>query len=534
VNDSVEKVYTYFVNSIQLGDNSVPYSFAAGIDNNIYQPLGEKEALINSWAASRLKAEPGDTIMLHYFIPGANSELGEDSSSFVIQDIVPIAGFAADATLMPEFSGLSDSRNCAEWDPGIPIDLDKIKDQDEQYWDDYGGTPKVFVNLETARDIWNNRFGTLTAVRWPDDLFTTESISKLFTEDINPAEAGFNFQPVKMQALSAAVSGVDFGGLFVGLSFFVILSALILTGLQFSLGIQYRKTETAQLVAIGLKNKFIYRIRLIEGSFLAAAGCVLGTALSIPYARLIIYALEKIWHDAVGISGITITVEPAIIITGFLISFLTAIFTIIITLRKQLTKHKHGHNLRNKVFDPKTVRIKIMLACFFMFVITIPTLIFHSELGSNEIAVFFLVGTAMLIGFLYLINQLFIMVRLSTNLPASIFKLAVRNLVSRRGRSLGSIILVSAGIFIVVSVGSNRLDALRGSRLNSSGTGGFEFWIETTLPFTGNQQAERVNKSVLPEFFTENSTHLVDFRLRDGEDASCLNITRPSAYYQQY
>ncbi len=35
--------------------------------------------------------------------------------------------------------------------------IDAIRDNDEAYWDDFRGTPKAFVSLDDARDLWSSR-----------------------------------------------------------------------------------------------------------------------------------------------------------------------------------------------------------------------------------------------------------------------------------------------------------------------------------------------------------------------------------------
>ena len=45
----------------------------------------------------------------------------------------------------PRFPGLSDAESCGEWDTGIPI-THEIRPRDEQYWDEYRGSPKAFVS----------------------------------------------------------------------------------------------------------------------------------------------------------------------------------------------------------------------------------------------------------------------------------------------------------------------------------------------------------------------------------------------------
>ena len=54
----------------------------------------------------------------------------------------------ADPTRVPHLPGLSDAGHCREWEAGVPIDLDAIREKDEKYWDDYKGTPKAYISTE--------------------------------------------------------------------------------------------------------------------------------------------------------------------------------------------------------------------------------------------------------------------------------------------------------------------------------------------------------------------------------------------------
>ena len=51
---------------------------------------------------------------------------------------------------MPDFPGVADAEDSADWDAGMPLDLDQIRDKDEEYWDDYKGAPKAFIALEAG------------------------------------------------------------------------------------------------------------------------------------------------------------------------------------------------------------------------------------------------------------------------------------------------------------------------------------------------------------------------------------------------
>jgi hypothetical protein len=85
-------------------------------------------------------------------------------------------------------------------------------------------------------------------------------------------------------------------------------------------------------------------------------------------------------------------------------------------------------------------------------------------------------------------------------------------------------ILFALGTFLVVSTGANRQDLLSDSSDKSSGTGGFQYFAETSVPvlFSLNDK-ERLLKEGIKSQFTA-----VQFSKMDGDDASCLNLNRVS------
>jgi hypothetical protein len=177
--------------------------------------------------------------------------LVEERREFRIRGILPLEGAALDASLMPDIPGLTDKKNCREWEPGVPIELDRIRDKDQAYWDRYRGTPKAFIRLRTGQRIWNNRFGDLTAVRYPDSGEGPAAIETCLKQGLTPAALGLFFAPIRERALAATSPAVDFGQLFLGFSAFLILAALILTALLFSFGVQQRAEEMGALLAVG-------------------------------------------------------------------------------------------------------------------------------------------------------------------------------------------------------------------------------------------------------------------------------------------
>lgn len=103
-------------------------------------------------------------------------------------------------------------------------------------------------------------------------------------------------------------------------------------------------------------------------------------------------------------------------------------------------------------------------------------------------------------------------------------ELAQLNLTRNKGRSLTVVILFALGTFLVVSTGSNKLDLVANSLEKSSGTGGFLYFAETTMPvlFNINDEDKRAEEGISDKFSA------IQFRKLEGDDASCLNLNRIS------
>ena len=89
---------------------------------------------------------------------------------------------------------------------------------------------------------WNNRFGRLTSVRYPQAVDTASRIvlGERMAQALDPQKLGIAILPVREQAWASVAESQDFGGLFIGFSFFLILAALVLMNLPFQFVIEQR------------------------------------------------------------------------------------------------------------------------------------------------------------------------------------------------------------------------------------------------------------------------------------------------------
>ncbi|MDQ3813108.1 MAG: ABC transporter permease, partial [Armatimonadota bacterium] len=326
---------TYFVNELRAGNRVTPYSMVTAAGSALLPPaMRDDEIVVNDWLASDLKIKPGDGLTLRYYIVGPMRQLEEKTARFRIRTIVPLRGLWADPTLMPPFPGIAEAQNCRDWEPGIDVDLGKIRPQDEAYWNRYRGTPKAFVTLQAGQRLWGNRFGNLTAIRYPADQSSRATLTQRIRQTLDPASLGLYFQPVRQQALAASAQGTDFGQLFLGLSFFLIAAALLLTALLFALGVEQRTQEVGTLLALGFTPGRVRRLLMLEALVLALLGSVAGAILGTLYTRAVLYGLSTVWQGAVGTSALHYYAEPTSIVTGIVSAVVTALQTIWIVVRK--------------------------------------------------------------------------------------------------------------------------------------------------------------------------------------------------------
>jgi putative ABC transport system permease protein len=520
-----QPIFTYFVNELRCGDHTTPYSFVSAPGAPIVPPaLKDDEIILNDWTARDLDAKIGDSLSISYFVLGTMRTLVEQSRSFRIAAIVPLNGIYADGDLMPDFPGLSGQENCRDWDAGFPINYNKIRDKDEKYWDDFRGTPKAFVTLKAAQEMWGNRFGNLTAFRFAG--ISADSLQKALCCVIDPASLGFVFQPVRQQGQSAGAQSISFSQLFIGLSFFLIIAALLLTGLLFVFSAQQRSQESGLLLALGFRAAQVRRLLLIEGACVAICGGVIGVMAGLAYHQLILLALKTVWADIVGTSALQLYIKPLTLLTGFTAGVGMSLLSLIIVARQYARRsvadlYKGVTRLVSVASGKPLVSLIICISS--LIAVLIILVVGRPGRGSEVASLFFLAGALMLIALLAFADWLIL--RLDRNRRALTLNAAGRkNIVLRRRQSLTVIGMLAAGVFIAFTVGINRIGSLKNADARSSGTGGFAFWGESSLPIFVDLNSAKIRE----QYGLTAKADLVELRVKDGDDASCLNLNRIS------
>jgi putative ABC transport system permease protein len=513
-------VLTYLANSIRAGGRSIPYSLIAAMDLGALGVQATGGIVLNEWAAADLGVRPGARIGVDYYYWSDDNRLETRSAEFPLAAVVPIRGLAADRRLAPDYPGITDADDVNNWDPPFPMNLKLIRPNDEDYWDRYRTTPKAFLALADGQRLWASRFGRLTAIRLAGG---APSLEASLRASLDPLRLGFTVTDVRGENLAASRGATDFGQYFLYFSFFLVVSALLLAGLFFRLGVEQRLREIGLLEAAGLGAKRVRRLFLAEGLVLAAIGSLLGVAGAAGYAALILYGLRTWWSDAVGTRLLALDVAPVPMVAGAVGGSLAALAAITLTLRhlrRSSPRHLLAGGLPVESAASPARRARVV---FVASLAGAAALLGASAVGQvPQAGGFFGAGSLLLVAAMTVLR---VALGGGPSRPihgsgaAAALRLALRNASHRPGRAVLCCALIASATFLIVSVESfRRRDA-------AAGDARFPLMAESLLPLIHNPNT-REGREIMNLDGIEG-VRFVPMRLRPGDDASCLNLYQP-------
>ncbi len=558
-------ILTYLANAIRLGERQVPYSLVTALDETLAVGLDAEAAkplppiTLGSWAARDLGAKVGDKVTLEYYLWQEQGVLTTQTTEFRLTSIVETSEVTADPDLAPEYPGITESKSLSDWDPPFPMDLDLIRPIDEQYWERYRTTPKAFIQLAKGKELWQSRYGALTSVRiFPASNSDLQQARALYQQSLravlDPLEMGFSIAAVKAQGLAASRGATDFGQYFLYFSFFLVVSALLLAGLFFKLGIEQRAKEIGILRALGFPLAKLRLLFLSEGAALATVGSLLGVWGALAYGELMVFGLRTWWVGAVGTRMLALHVAPLSLIIGGTSGVLVALASIIWMLRSLAPAsprslltgswsdgtERRGEQKSRRAEEQKSSpalhffgslsAFRLAMACG----VTGVVLLLGASLNwVGEVAGFFGAGLSLLVALLCL-QSVWLQKRERKHLQGrgwwAISRMGGRNATSRPGRSILCIALIAASTFIIVAVESFRRDDSRMTLDKKSGSGGYPLLAESLLPLHYDPNTEEGKENLVlswPGDTALDQVRFTRFRLRPGDDASCLNLYQP-------
>ncbi|MDO8795574.1 MAG: ABC transporter permease [Vicinamibacterales bacterium] len=563
---TVTPVLTYVANTIRIGHREIPYSTVTAIDVTGLTPVRQPQegvastagrhapVWLNEWAAADLAAKLGDEVTLEYYVWADDDGLETRTATLSFRGVVPMTGVGGDRTLTPDYPGISDAADMTSWDPPFPVELKRIRPKDEEYWDAWRAAPKAIVPLAEGQRIWGSRFGNVSSLR-------LSGRAPIGAQDIDPAVAGVSARSVRDAAAAAAEGTTDFGEYFLYFSFFLVVSALLLAYLFFAVGLEQRTREVGLLAAVGFSPAAIRASFVREGFVLAGIGAIIGAAAAVGYGALIMYGLRTWWVGAVGTTRLELHVAPASLAAGVIGAFAAGLLALWLgvgamsrrSARALLTGdveaglppsraalppsryalRRTGRRTSQTRLSRKGTRGASWWIAMALAAIGIALIAASSTGAIDQTAGFFGAGGAWLVAGLCAASVLLRRPRVSGALTqgfAGIAKLGFRHTAARPARSVFSLALIAFACFVLVSVGAFRKDSSGLSLEKTSGTGGYPLIAESVAPlmFDPNTAEGRDGLGIETADPILNETRITRFRLRPGDETSCLTLYKPA------
>lgn len=527
----------YLADTLADGKNEVPYSVIGAIDT--WLTLKDSEIVLMSWPGSGLHTKTGEKMAITYYAPDNRGQLHKHSESFVVRDVLPLTGALDDPDLTPEFPGITDKLDMGSWqNPPFPFERKRIKPADEDYWKRYRTTPRAYVSLKTGQRLWGSRFGQLTSIRiTPASSKDAADFERDLLRQLDPAQGGFVFQPVKEQAIKASGGSTDFSEYFLYFSFFLIVAALMLVGLLFRLNLDRRASEIGVLLAVGWRRRQVRGLLLAEGTMLAIVGGAIGLLLAGFYARALLDFLASHWPSEQGLPFLSYHARPVSFAIGYFAALAVSVATIFWAVRalakvapKALLSGESVSAVQNEDKGPRWSKwIGIAFAVGAVVCLGMAFLVTGHEAQAGS---FFGSGTCLMIA---LLAVLWAKIRTGrqrtvTGGANALARLGIRNAARHPVRSLLTIGLLASAMFVVISVQSFHRNVGSDFLDRHGGSGGFNLIVESDVPvFQDLNQPDTRRDLFLPDKVPSALKDAVffPFRVRPGDDVSCLNLYQP-------
>ena len=509
----------YMANAIRTATASVPYSLVIAREG-----VPEGTLILNDWTAAQLQAKLGDSVTMDYYLWKQEGRLLTESAAFVVNGVQALADLG-DRQMAPAYPGISDTESLSDWDPPFPLDLNKIRPQDEKYWDDYRTTPKAAVSLAEGQRLWKTRFGKVTAIRfYSADGVTIPALG--LTPSIDLPRDGISMLFPRRQAEEASRGTTDFGEYFGYFSFFLLVSALLLTALFFRLGVEQRLREIGLYQAMGFDQGAVRRVFLREGILLGMMGSAAGIFLGIGYSAFILYALRTWWVDAVGTTGLTLHFAAAPFTAAVLQGVVMAVVIIAVSLRR--LRKMSPRQLLSGARPEAVIRTPGWLRAAALALLGVGGgLVVFSALGwMAPEGGFFGAGFCLLTGGALYCRLWLESPRLQP--VQSLADLALASAAQQPGRSFFTILLIALAVFLLVALEAFRQSPEHFDVGKQSGTGGFPLLAESQWPIYQNLDSKEGRGALNIDEDRVRGLRVAAFRVRPGEDVSCLNLYQPT------
>ncbi|MEO6726863.1 MAG: FtsX-like permease family protein, partial [Blastocatellia bacterium] len=255
------------------------------------------------------------------------------------------------------------------------------------------------------------------------------------------------------------------------------------------------------------------------------------------YGWLMMFGLRTWWVGAVGTTQLRLHVSPQSLLIGLIAGVLTALLCIWLTLRS-LRKASPRSLLTGSAISElsasgkqssrRLVSVSSRLLAIIFALLGVAMLASSKFIG--QVGGFFGAGTLLLVAVLFFWSWWLKSDKRATIHGQGILpmlRMGFRNAAIRPSRSVLCIALIASAAFIIVSVDAFRRNDKAASLDKKSGTGGYPLIAESLLPIVHDPNGQQGREELGLTDDNLKEVKLTRFRLRPGDDASCLNLYAP-------
>jgi len=515
--------FSYLVNEIICNTDTVPYSFVTAVDIWKGTPLSGKDIILSDYAASRLHVEVGDSVRMAYFLARDLKNLETKEQKFRVKAIEPMSAFIKDSLLKADFPGLSNVEKCTDWDSDLPIKMDHIHKQDEDFWYKYKNTPKAIVAYDAVVSDWGNSFGTATALRLSPHSNRDSSISEwgsLPTGEGGGIGHSSLFMTVihpRSQGLYSANNGTDFSSLFMALGFFIILSAILLMQNPLVEMFELRKKELLLYTQIGFTKRSIERLIFRESFSVILFASPFGVLAGVLYSAITLWLLGNVWSGATHTEGFMLHVNILTLFIGWFTGIVICAITLWLVVR-----NTSNSKVKDDVRDSRKSHKDIVASVLLLAVITA---VICNFIWLHSMVVFIICGLLWIVTFGLFLSSFIQKKTMQTESRNMSFRQMIwQSVYDSRKQQMLAYWALSMGVFTVFAVGLNRPD-FTDSSLKDKVTGGYDLYIDSRVPIqydlNNTDVRRKLSLSHLPD-----STQFLHFLRHSQDEASCLNLNK--------
>ncbi|MGA1793993.1 MAG: FtsX-like permease family protein [Thermoplasmatota archaeon] len=510
---------SYFVDGLSTESTKLSYSVVAGItgadyrtgeDLSIYRPFERGRIYVTNWTMERMNLTEGESLRLSYRKVTELGTLVEEERFFTVSGMTGMTSDVAWAGWMPDLPGITEAPTCGDWDPSFEIDIDSLTDDDYEYWNLYRTTPKAFIRVEDAREMWGIVQGNTTLVILDRGSFSDsdlENRSRELSEHITLESVGGSIRNVRKEALDSSRAMLIFPGMFLTFGSIIMIGAMLVLYALFKDLAAKRSHEWGILRAIGISRKNLMIIGMFEAFYPIALGGAGGIPLGYLIGYLLNIGLGSAWSDSVEGAGVPFHISPQTISIALGVSLSLAFVLALISVLKEAMVAPIA-NLRDE--DPKVssmkgaVKLRTLAAALLLAIGGLVVLLLGSRGSGMSSAGMFVLGSITASSGAGLI--LYVLVtRVSDRTDLSL--MVSSNLSRRPGKNPLSIAILSLMLTLALSL--TFMGSLLEEDVSSSYEeygGGFTWVVETAVPFRGDIDLPEMEVSVLLSIGEEGGT----------------------------